>query len=254
MIIKSPFTELANARQTPPSLVSEYDSCVDLIGCTSGQDGAHQAPGSQLAAKPHCMLALPGARNALTNAALAAYERYQMGQPDPRQLIDVLRFNVFYAFAHNAKVLGFNDDWLKYEAISPFGAPQPSPPSQPIAASCPANMKPTVLQMTVEHHPWIDFLPCPRMRDNFLRQVRDKGEDAVDEDGLCVDIVDAASARDPESVCLVTWGKPWVLSEWEVTEPFMKKWAWLLEGCTELMESTNTWRRKRGLHDIHFVH
>ncbi|RYP64515.1 hypothetical protein DL770_009180 [Monosporascus sp. CRB-9-2] len=254
MFIKSPFTELANARQNSLPLVAEDGSYVNLIGCTPGQDDAHQAPGRQLAAKQPCMLGLPGGRNALTNTALAALERYRMGQPDPRQLIDVLRFNVFYAFAHNAKVLGFNDDWLKYEAISPFGAPRPSPPSQPIAASCPPNMKPTMLQMTVEHHPWIDFLPCPRMRDNFLRLVRDMGEDAVDEDGLCVDIVDAASARGPEDVCLVTWGKPWELSGWEVTEPFMKKWAWLLEGCTELMESTNTWRRKRGLHDLHFVH
>ncbi len=91
-----------------------------------------------------------------------------MRQPDPRQLTDVLRFNIFNALAHNAKVLGFNDDWLKYEAISPFGATQDDgPPNLLIAANCPPNMKPTMLQTTVEHHPWIDLIPCPRMRDNF---------------------------------------------------------------------------------------
>lgn len=243
-------TEIFDASQPSLSSMTKSSGFDDTVWCSSGQPHTLQLPQRELAAKPACRLGLPGGRDVLTSAAQAAHQRYRMRQPDPRQLIDVLRFNVFYAFAHNAKVLGFNDDWLKYEAISPFGAMKANLLNPLIAANCPPNMKPTMLQTMVEHHPWIDLLPCPHMRDNFLKLVRDKGEDAVNEDDLCVDIVDGASARSPEDVCIITWGEPWALSDWEVTEPFMKKWAWLLEGCTELLESTNRWRRKRGLHDI----
>jgi hypothetical protein len=33
---------------------------------------------------------------------------------------------------------------------------------------------------------------------------------------------------------------------WEVTEGFLRKWGFLLEGCDELIESTNRWRALRG--------
>ncbi|KAL6890043.1 hypothetical protein GGI43DRAFT_416238 [Trichoderma evansii] len=248
--IASPSTEIVDAGQPSLSSVTKSGGCNDTVWRSSGQPDALQLSKRRLAAKPLCRIGLPDGRDVLTSAAQAAHQRYRMRQPDPRQLIDVLRFNVFYALVHNAKVLGFNDDWLKYDAISPFGAMQVNLANPLIAANCPPNMKPTMLQTMVEHHPWIDLLPCPHMRDNFLKLVCDKGEDAVDEDGLCVDIVDGASARRPEDVCIITWGEPWKLSDWEVTESFMKKWAWLLEGCTELLESTNRWRKKRGLHDI----
>ena len=211
------------------------------------QDHHPQRPGHPSAAgEPPCELGRPGGIEALAGAMLAARRSHLRGQPDPRHLVDVLRFNVFFAFAHNARTLGFDDGWLTYDAVSPLCTGAPAPWLRP-ARDLPPSLVPTALQLAVEHHPWIDFLPCPRMRDNFLRRVRDHGEDSVDEDALCVDIVDAASAREPGDVCLVTWGHPWELSEWEVTEAFWKKWSWLLEGCSELLMSTNFWRAKRGL-------
>jgi hypothetical protein len=190
----------------------------------------------------------------LINFAKIAFERYSMGCPDTSQLSEVIRFNIFYAFAHTAKVLGFNDDWLNNEAISPFNQSEGAQFGQRhvFAVNLPHNLQPTALQRSVEHHPWIDFFPCPRMRDNFLRAVLEYGEDNVDEDELCRDIVEAGSRHGPNAAPLVIWGKPWELSGWEVTEPFQRKWGWLLEGCIELMESTNVWRKKRGLRELPF--
>jgi hypothetical protein len=191
-------------------------------------------------------MGLVGAGEDLKNAIIKARESHRRKQPNPQHFLDVLRFNVFYAFAHNARAMGFDNAWLKYEAISPLCTTVISKATRSSSA-LPPNLVPTDLQYDVEHHPWIDFLPCPKMRNNFLRRLRDSGEASVDEDRLCVDIVDGASARQPDDVCLVTWGLPWELSGWEVTEAFWEKWPWLLEGCNELLRSTNHWRGKRGL-------
>jgi hypothetical protein len=116
----------------------------------------------------------------------------------------------------------------------------------------PVSMRPTPLQVLVEHHPWIDFFPCPRMRDNLLRVVFEHGEDAFDEDALCHDITDGGAAAGIESAAMITWADSWSPEGWEVTEMFLEKWSWLLHGCVELQTSTNTWRNRRGMSDLRF--
>jgi hypothetical protein len=198
--------------------------------------------------EPPCLLGRRETRDALTKLAQACYNRYKAGTLDTTDLSGVVRFNVFHAFALNARVLGFNDDWLTYEATSPFNMagdaiwrllPERRPP----------RMEPTSLQLTVEHHPWIDFFPCPRLRDNLLKAV-EPGHESVDEDALCHDVVDAGARGGIGSAALLVWGNPWEPSGWEVTESFFTKWGWLLDGCTEMVEATNYWRQKRGLKSL----
>lgn len=45
---------------------------------------------------------------------------------------------------------------------------------------------------------------------------------------------------------LLVWSNPWEPSGWELTEGFMKKWGFLVNGCTDLVQSTNRWRDLRG--------
>lgn len=179
-------------------------------------------------------------------ARFAALAKSSLGTPNLIHLQDTVRCNVFLALAHNIKLLGFDDRWLTYDAISPFSSFGPHPVS---ILEVPANMRPTALQLAVEHHPWIDLMPCPRMRDNFLRLVHDHGEDAVDEDDLCRDYVDAAgSERGTEhGAAVIAWSDPWSPNGWEVTAGFVKKWGGLLHGCVELQAGTNAWRTRRGL-------
>ncbi|KAH8770709.1 hypothetical protein F5883DRAFT_666018, partial [Diaporthe sp. PMI_573] len=111
--------------------------------------------------------------------------------PNAIHLADTVRVNIYHAFAYNVQTLGFDDAWLTNDAISPFNKHGHQRVLSQSSSNYPTTLRPTLLQGSVEHHPWIDLFPCPRMRSNFLGAVVVHGEDAVDEDALCYDIVDA---------------------------------------------------------------
>jgi hypothetical protein len=158
-----------------------------------------------------------------------------------------VRVNVFYALARNIALLGFDDAWLTDDAVSPFNRQGPLPETAP---ACPDTLRPTQLQVSVSHHPWIDLFPCPRMRDNFLAAVLLHGEDAIDEDALCRDVVDGGAEAGTEA--LIAWTDSWSPRGWEVTEAFLRKWGWLVRGCVEMQAGTNAWRQRRGLPSLKF--
>ena len=105
----------------------------------------------------------------------------------------------------------------------------------------PATLQPTQLQLSMKHHPWVDCFPWPQLRDNLLRAF--KHADLCDEDELCHDICDL---NDQREVMLMVWGSPQDPQNWEVSDSFLKKWAWLLKGCGQVLVSTNYWRSRRG--------
>lgn len=74
----------------------------------------------------------------------------------------------------------------------------------------------------------------------------------MDDDDLCFDMAEFDAPRDRESMSLIVWGEPWDPRGWEATVPFLRKWGWLLEGCTELLEGTNYWRTRRGERKLEF--
>ncbi|PSN66878.1 hypothetical protein BS50DRAFT_494393, partial [Corynespora cassiicola Philippines] len=190
----------------------------------------------------------PGAssriRKVMESFAQHAQERFAQGSPALEHLPMLLQYNVDAALRRNADVLGMSDLWLQYEAISPFN--KPNTPSgvtvSPSITDWPTSLLPTPLQAMIEHHPWIDLFPLPRMRDNILRAIQEPG--ICDEDDLCYDV---CQYGDPDEKCvLIVWGSPWDPRAWEASLDFLKKWGWLLFGCVEMIEATNYWRAKRG--------
>ncbi|KAG0644915.1 Radicicol biosynthesis cluster regulator [Hyphodiscus hymeniophilus] len=107
-------------------------------------------------------------------------------------------------------------------------------------SSLPENFRPTVLQHTVEHHPWIDLFPIPTMRDNLLRAGA-----AYDNAEICLDIVEVGE-KPKEKAGLIVWGEPWDVYAWGASPAFLRKWGWSVEGCYDLLKSTNHWRMERG--------
>ncbi|KAE8366011.1 hypothetical protein BDV27DRAFT_156310 [Aspergillus caelatus] len=132
----------------------------------------------------------------------------------------------------------------------------------------PESLVPTSLQMDIVHSTWINFLPIPKMRDNLIAKescfdhaefVRDLLGDKIVEymfgslrpskppiastlaltDG---DDDDVTASRQG----LILWGEPHRVESWEVTPGFIRKWAWAMEGCEELIVSSNRWRIIRG--------
>jgi hypothetical protein len=166
----------------------------------------------------------------------SAYRDYALGSPRADHLLTLIQFNVFRALLSNTNTLGFTLEWLHEDAISPFTTTNP----ERLDTSCPQSLRPTSLQRTIPHHPWLDLFPIPTMRDNILR-----AGDSFDDTELCMDLVEFWSSPGERSG-LVVWGDPWDPRNWEVSEEFLRKWAWIIRGCQELFQSTNSWRMKRG--------
>ncbi|KAM5358322.1 hypothetical protein ACJZ2D_015391 [Fusarium nematophilum] len=176
----------------------------------------------------------------------------------PERLLSIMQINIFHALHRNSEALGQSTLWLFCDSISPFGKIGPentSNPSNPMlaagmAAQYPRGLTPTTIQLSTPHHPWVDLFPWPKLRDRiiYLCYIAE----AMDDDDLCFDMAEFDAPRDRESVSLIVWGEPWDPRGWEATVPFLRKWGWLLEGCTELLEGTNYWRTRRGERELKF--
>ncbi|CAG9948168.1 unnamed protein product [Clonostachys rosea f. rosea IK726] len=210
---------------------------------TSGTRGRDIEPETQQA-EGYLLLPTPESREAFHRFTQRAYRNYKDGVPRLDHLNILVKVNVLAAFAHNATLLGFNSQGLcSPKLVSPFNQAGPDVlqmilPSQPYLDW----LRPTALQLTVRHHPWIDLIPVPRLRDNILLSIR---EDLHDNIALAVDILDVQD-RGSEAAGLIVWGESWDPSGWEISVPFLRKWGGLLEGCSGMLVATNCWRHKRG--------
>jgi len=158
-----------------------------------------------------------------------ARQGYLRGSPRADRLLTLNQFNVLRALLSNTFTLGWTPEWLECsDLVSPWNALPPD--SKPL---CPQALRPTPVQRTIRHHPWIDLWPIPKMRDNLLL-----AGDSYDEDQLCNDLVEFNDILN-EQTGLVVWGEPWDPKGWEVSKAFSA-------GCVELLESTNYWRSARG--------
>ncbi|KAJ5354325.1 hypothetical protein N7541_006889 [Penicillium brevicompactum] len=177
----------------------------------------------------------------LDRFAKSAIESYARGDPTADHLMTLTKVNVFRAFAQNIKMIGWSETWWPDDAVSKFSTALPQDSQTPDQLSrIPQNLQPTRVQKTRPHHPWLDFFPLPKMRDNLI----EAGEEWDDEQ-LCHDIMGFWGESSIDAGLLV-WGEPWDVRNWEVTEAFIKKWQWVIRGCPELMNATNTWRARRG--------
>jgi len=160
----------------------------------------------------------------------------------------LVKFNLFRAFISNGKKLGFStaEQYLGHDELSPFVKPVHPEDTLLSLHSLPLALRPTKSQCQTPHHPWLDLLPDPVMRDNLIRE-----SGGYDEGELCDDLIGLFSAS-AERNGLIVWGEPWDPSGWEVTKPFLKHWGWVLRGCDELLQATNYWREKRGEPPLNF--
>lgn len=189
--------------------------------------------------RPECFLISSETETLLKKFESTAYTSYIIGSPQADHLLTLVRGNIFRALFHNLSVLGLSKEWMNEDALSPLASDSESHLVRDLAM-LPVSLQPTALQRSVEHHPWLDLFPLPRMRDNMI-----KLGDALDEYQLCEDLMGFWNTQQKDSM-LVVWGDPWDPRNWEVTEQFLRKWSWLIKGCPELIWSTNYWRRQRG--------
>ncbi|KAK9773073.1 putative Enoyl reductase (ER) domain-containing protein [Seiridium cardinale] len=103
----------------------------------------------------------------------------------PSDLPRLARLNVLYAFAGNARSLSIPfRDLKRDDCVSSFNLNGPSlPDTSDLALSAPGNLRPTALQRTMVHHPWVDIFPISGMRYNILRGL---AAQLFDQDELCI--------------------------------------------------------------------
>lgn len=166
-----------------------------------------------------------------------ALQYYTMGSPRTDLLLDLIQLNFTRALMENIRILGLESDQLHDDAISPFNTAGPWQDDS--LHTLPIYLQPTVIQRSIPHHPWLDLLPVPQMRDNLILA----GE-FEEETQLCLDMKGSGSTRLGKSGIIV-WSDPWDPAGWEVTEPFARSWGWVIRNCYDLAHSTNRWRAKR---------
>ncbi|KAF4973357.1 hypothetical protein FSARC_335 [Fusarium sarcochroum] len=171
--------------------------------------------------------------------ASKAYMDYTMNAPRVSQLPFLITVNMNIAIAKNATLMGFDRGLIcTYEAISPFN--QNGPVRGP--SSTPQTLEPTPVQREIIHHPWLDAFPFPKFRDNVIRAC---AAELMDDDELCADVSEI-NYENVEKPSLIVWGDSTIPECWEASVWFLRKWGWLLQGCPEMLESTNKWRQSRG--------
>jgi len=154
------------------------------------------------------------------------------------RLITLIQYNVLRAIVINMTILSLYE-MMPEECGAAFTLYCLPPPPHDV----PPSLNPTLLQQTSPHPVWIGTAPDPAMRDNLI-----KNYGRFDDDDFCCDMLGGLyeGFNDIERRGMIVWSDPWSPDGWEVTEGFARKWSFLLEGCTQLMSSTNKWRAQRG--------
>ncbi|CAG9983178.1 unnamed protein product [Clonostachys byssicola] len=172
-----------------------------------------------------------------------AYTEYALKSLRLSTLPFLIRINVLDALARNAALLNISSIGLcNVDLISLFNLPGPSPPEDSYGCY-PRTLQPTSLQRSVTHHPWIDLLPFAALRDNMLRYM---ALGLLSDDELCDDILGVRDDTLSGSAAMIVWGEPSDWNAWEINAAFLRKWGLLVQGCPEIIVSTNKWRARRG--------
>ncbi|KAJ0423902.1 NAD(P)-binding protein [Aspergillus carlsbadensis] len=185
-----------------------------------------------------CTFAPPNLHELMAQFKKRVLTAYVAGSPRTDLLLNLSRLNVLRAAYENVLALGMTVEWMCQDnTISIFSvAGPPRQPQQPSTGTItiPQSLRPTHLQRTTPHHPWLDIFPFPQMRDNMIL-----AGDTLDDDELCHDLTAFWDTRSSNATMLVT-------------EEFARKWRWFLRGCPEILVSTNRWRGRRGERPVHW--
>lgn len=155
-------------------------------------------------------------------------------------LLSLIHFNVWRALLANSFSMALSHVFSTRQMGEGYVTPSMFP------NIIPSSLMPTQLQLAVPHEPSIDFFPLPRLRDNLIILVND----LFTVGSFCRDMLGTLFQNNNMGDCcrkgLIVWGDSWDVNSWECTPGFLTEWGWLLDGCEELISSTNRWRISRG--------
>ncbi|RAO72912.1 uncharacterized protein BHQ10_008924 [Talaromyces amestolkiae] len=172
------------------------------------------------------------------------------------------QLNVWQATLINSLILGMShfftdedhpsDNHDNDDEEDPAYTPHYLSPPLSLKSPLPPSLHPTLPQQRTPHYPWIDLFPDAGMRDKLIQ-----ASPRLDVHDFCSDMLGSMlnhPSSSPSPSCSQTgagfmvWGESWLVESWEMSEGFVRKYAWLLEdeGCEEVIRATNRWRERRG--------
>ena len=156
----------------------------------------------------------------------------------------------------NASILGFSLSQENCEDLeSPFFRGSTSESAAKVAclndfSALSPDLRPSATQLVHRHHPYIDVLPFPTLRERIIKLAYVEEEPMIDEDELCQDLNNGlvcwGSVLDGKNSAMGS-GAPWDVRSWEAQPWFLKKW-WIVIGGAEgeIYKQTQWWRQMRG--------
>ncbi|KAM0132537.1 hypothetical protein ACHAPC_007794 [Botrytis cinerea] len=102
----------------------------------------------------------------------------------------------------------------------------------------PSTLKPNKSQLEKAHYYAIDMIASPSLRHRLMNLTGDIVQSFIRDFGSCIGEADDAGQ-------IIIWGDdPYNETSWEVSQPLLERWGWLLG--RDFVDRSNTWRAQRG--------
>ncbi|KAG7105133.1 hypothetical protein HYQ45_006960 [Verticillium longisporum] len=162
-----------------------------------------------------------------------------------RYLLPMADLTLLRAFLSIADRLGCASELWSPTSNSPFNKGGGTP-----AALLPPSFRPTPTQVQLPHHPMLDFLPWPSVRDriisifNMPEAMRPPGaRDALAPIKFAYDLEDEAEG------VRIWGGDPYDATGWEVGQTFFERWWFIFD--RDVVAQSNRLREIRGAARLH---
>ncbi|KAJ0418799.1 hypothetical protein BJY00DRAFT_314709 [Aspergillus carlsbadensis] len=169
-------------------------------------------------------------------------------------LLHLIQYNVFRAFVSNKRTLNtFPTDLATCFATGPCRDDTtrfPLNPNMPLSL-IPTNLQQTHDHSTFDHGELMQDLTGELMASTLAARRRATPGTTTGPEEDKPSPLSLPSGIDTDEITsgrkgLIVWGEPHEPQSWEATPGFLAKWTWVVEGCEELVEISNTWRIIRG--------
>ncbi|KAE8371641.1 hypothetical protein BDV26DRAFT_275693 [Aspergillus bertholletiae] len=180
---------------------------------------------------------------------------HSVGNPMP-----TIRVGFFTASIVNCRLLGLDPHTaLNHDAISTFMRSEQNitgqnydhylddfkNAAQPLSQNLNNDMRSTLEQLTIPHHPYLGIIPWPSFRSRAIIASSLKPP-LIDKNELCLDLLsDGICCHSIRGISLHGRGEgtPWDSRSWEAKPWFLQKWPFLVAGH-DVQQSSKWWRSR----------